>query len=204
MRLFSKLSLLVALASPALFACASEAPTTEGTSDEDFTAAGTTYPSDLITALKKANRPALLPTSTIAYVYRPGAMDAVILNQKYNDGSAPGSSELAVARETLKARGLKIVGKNAPFRDCEFTASGDYLAPVSKPTFLSKTMTALNTAMGDEPIFSAQEIASAKAIEATITYKLVLTKERMAVYLGKKNGKWMILGLDQAEFSCDA
>lgn len=186
-----------------MFACASEAPTTEGSSDEDFTAAASTYPSDLVTALKKANRTALLPTSTVAYVYRPGAMDAVILNQKYNDGSAPGSSELAAARDTLKTRGLKIVGKTAPFRDCEFTASGDYLAPVSKPTFLSKTMTALNSAIGDT-IYSAQDLAAAKAIEETITYKLVLTKERMAVYLGKKNGKWTILGLDLAEFSCDA
>ena len=206
MKLFPRLALLVALASPSLFACASAEPVTEGSSDEDFTgAADASEPlrAELITALKKTNRTSLLPTSTIAYVYRPGAMDAVILKQKYSTGDAPGTTELSAARETLKTRGFKIVGKTAPYKDCEFSKANDYLSMVKSPTFLTKAMEAVNFAT-DGSVYNAADFAAAKAIEASITYKLVLTSERMAIYLGKQGGKWKIIAIDQAEYSCEA
>lgn len=203
-----RLTLILTLALPSLVACASsDSPTgDESSADENFTAAADASDpqrASLITALKKANRSSLLPTKSVAWVYRPGAMDAVILAQPFPGTEAPGSSEYGNTREMLKTRGFSIVGKNAPFKDCEFTAKNDYLASVKNPTFLSKRMADLNAAMG-ETIYSAADIKAAKTIEATITHKLVLTKERLAIYIGKQGTTWKILGLDAAEYSCDA
>lgn len=64
-------------------------------------------------------------------------------------------------------------------------------------------MTQLNAAL-DEAVYSEADFATAKAVEASISYKLVLTNERLAVYLAKQGGTWKIVAIDSAEYACDA
>lgn len=205
MPISSRLSFAVALslALLSLGGCASEAPAaSDGAADENFTAAAGAS-ADVVTALKKANRASLLPTRTVAWVYRPGAMDAVVLDQPYPGTDRANETQFAQVRDMLKTRGFYIVGKTAPFKDCEFTAKNDYLGKVTAPTFLSKRMVAVNDAIG-ETVYSDADMTRAKAIEASISYKLVLTKEHVAIYLGKQGGVWKIIAIDDAEYSCDA
>lgn len=194
-------------------ACASPESEADGATDENFVnAADASDPlrGELLTALKKVNRASLLPKKLILAT-NTEAVDVPLIhyNLAVDDLRPLQDDAAAIFRRnwtSLKTRGFRIVGKTVNYDGCKFAGSGDYLAR-QQPTFISKTMAYRNQQDPNDPPYSSAQIAEAKALEATMTHKLTLTQEHLAVYLGKQAGAWKVLAIDEMEYSnyfCDS
>lgn len=189
-------------------ACASsDNPISTDGDDEDLTAAvdaSEPQRAEVVEALKKVNRAKLLPTGVAYVTYAGGTLDLVSLREPFSVKDEDAPFGFPAARDMLKTRGFRIVGKNVSYRNCKFSGPNDYLLRVSSPRPLTDRMRAMNEKLAPDIVqYSDADFATAKALEARMTYKLTLTKESLSVYLGKENSTWKILAIDKSEYLCE-